>query len=393
MVASFKDFLGNLFKIPTKSSSSEAIVSSGENETFFTNVVNAAAVISVVELISSLCAVAELKTYKDGKEYKGLEWHSLNVRPNVNQSATEFWKEFYSNLLWNGEVLVIPYQNQKIIADGFTHTEYALRDDIFSGVYKGNFTFNRYFTASEVFYLKYSERPVRRVLEDILFVYSKLFNEASNKYIRSGGSKSVIEVGSAPVGDIDFEEKYSKSIDERMKKFNEAKNATLTLFPGMKYSPSTTPSNAKSSNEISDIKSLFDGAVTRAAQMFKFPPQLVLGEVSGIDDAVNLALTACIDPLLNSVSEEFSGKEFTPEEYIAGNFIAADTTNIKHIDIFSLAANIEKLITSAYMSVDEVREKSGIIPTGEPWAQIHFSTKNQEPITNFATPGGGEQNE
>ena len=124
--------------------------------------------------------------------------------------------------------------------------------------------------------------------------------------------------------------------------------------------------------------------------MFKFPPQLILGEVSGIDDAINLALTACIDPLLNSVSEELSGKEYTAEEYIAGNFIMADTTNIKHIDIFSLAANIEKLISSAYMSVDEVRESSGKMPINEPWAKIHFSTKNQEPITNLTAMGGGD---
>lgn len=389
-VSSFKDFLGNLFKLPNRHTRSDIVLSSDIDDVLYTNAVSAAAVICVIEMISSLCAVAELKTYKDGKEYKGLEWHNLNIRPNLNQSSTEFWKEFYSNLLWNGDALIIPYGNQKIIADGFSINEYAVRDNIFSGVYKGNFTFNRTFRSSEVFYMKYSERPVRTVLEDILTVYGKLFNEAAGKYIKSGGSKGVMEIESAPSGDIDFEEKYSESIDKRMKKFNQAKDATLTLFQGMKYTPSNTAANAKSSSEAADIKGLFDGALTRAAQMFKFLPQLILGEVSGIDDAINLALTACIDPLLNSVSEELSGKEYTAEEYIAGNFIMADTTNIKHIDIFSLAANIEKLISSAYMSVDEVRESSGKMPINEPWAKIHFSTKNQEPITNLTAMGGGD---
>ena len=182
-------------------------------------------------------------------------------------------------------------------------------------------------------------------------------------------------------------------MDRRLKNFNQAKNATLTLFSGMKYTPSNTPSTAKSSNEISDIKSLFDGAVVRAAQMFKFPPQLVLGEVSGIDDAIALALTSCIDPLLNATSEEFSRKEFTAQEHIAGSYIAADTTNIKHVDIFSLAPNIEKLISSGFACVDETRDKAGLVPTGEEWAKVHFCTKNQEPVTNFSTLGGGEKNE
>lgn len=392
-MGSFKDFLGNIFKSKSKRIGA-AEVAGGDDAEIFTAAVSAAAVISVIEMISSLCAVAELKTYRSGKEFKGLEWHNLNIRPNVNQSATEFWKEFYSNLLWRGEALIIPVNGQKIVAEDFCVDKYALRDNIFSGVSRGTFVFNREFKSSEVFYIKYSGRPVRYVLEDILSVYSKLFSEASSKYVRSSGNKGVMEIDAAPLGNVDFEEKYSESVNKRMKAYNQAKDATLTLFQGMRYTPNNT-TKSTASNEITDMKNLFDDALTRAAQMYKFPPQLILGQVSGIDDALNLALTACIDPLLDAVSEELSGKEFTAREYLDGNCIKADTTNIKHIDIFTMAANVEKLISSAFMNVDEVREKAGIEATGEDWAKIHFCTKNQEPITNMMAAGneslkGGE---
>ncbi len=392
-MGSFRDFLESIFHTKSQKVAAESVGTSSDDYDIYTNAVGAVAIISVIEQIASLCAMAELKTYQDNKEFKGLEWHNLNVSPNVNQSATEFWKEYYSKLLYKGEVLVLQHGGQKIIADGFGIDRYALKENVFTGVYKNDFTFNRSYTASEVFYVRYSNHQVRAVLDDVLSVYNKLFNEASNKYVKSGGSKSVIEIDAAPTGDTDFEEKYSEMMDRRLKNFNQAKNATLTLFSGMRYTPSNAPSNTKSSNEITDIKSLFDGAMVRAAQMFKFPPQLVLGEVSGIDDAIALALTSCIDPLLNATSEEFSRKEFTAEEHIAGNYIAADTTNIKHIDIFSLAPNIEKLISSAFMNVDETREKAGLVPTGEEWAKVHFCTKNQEPISNLNTAGGGEKNE
>ena len=389
-MGSFADFLGNIFKAKSKKIGTAEVSDSGDAE-MFSAAVSEAAVISVIEMISSLCAVAELKTYRGGKEFKGFEWHNLNVRPNVNQSATEFWKEFYSNLLWRGEALIVPVNGQKIVADNFSVDEYAFRDNIFSCISRGTFTFDRKFKSSEVFYIKYSGRPVRHILEDILSVYSKLFNEASGKYIRSGGNKGVMEIEAAPTGDMDFEEKYSESVNRRMKAYNQAKDATLTLFQGMHYTPNSTSSNAKASNEISDIKNIFDGALTRAAQMYKFPPQLILGQVSGIDDALNLALTACIDPLLDAVSEELSGKEFTTQEYLNGDFIKADTTNIKHVDIFSMAANVEKLISSAFMSVDETREKAGIEPIGEEWAQVHFSTKNQAPINSMMNVAGDEK--
>lgn len=388
----FKEFLGNFFKKSSKSISGNISSESGSYEELYTGAISVFALFAVIDMVASLCAAAELKTYENGKPFKGLEWHNLNVRPNVNQSATEFWKEAYSKLLYEGKLLIVPVNGQKIIADSFSLDEYALRENVFTGVTRGSFTFNKAFTASEVFYMQYSNQKAKSILDGVLSVYSELYSEAANNYIRSGGSKGVIEVDTLPAGDPKLEEDYSKSLNKRMKEFNRARDATLTLFQGMKY---TELKNSGGGKEISDIKSIFDGAVTRAAQAFKVPPQLVLGEVSGINDAIDYMLTVCIDPLLNVVSEELSGKEFTPAEYISGKYIAADTTNIKHIDIFSLAPNIEKLISSAFANVDETREKAGLHPTGEKWAQIHFCTKNQEPVTNLTvmndTAEGGEK--
>lgn len=388
----FREFLGSFFKKPSKSVSGDVASESGSYEELYTGAINAFAVFAVIDMVASLCAAAELKTYKDGKPFKGLEWHNLNIRPNVNQSATEFWKEAYSKLLYEGKLLVVPIGGQKIIADSFSVDEYALRENVFTGVTRGSFTFNKAFQSSEVFYIQYSNQNVKPIVNDVLSVYSALYSEAANNYIRSGGSKAIIEVDTLPAGDPKLEEEYSKSINKRMREFNRARDATLTLFQGMKYTDLKSSGGGK---EIPDIKSIFDGAVTRAAQAFKVPPQLVLGEVSGINDAIDYMLTVCIDPLLNVVSEELSGKEFSPDEYISGSFIAADTTNIKHIDIFSLAPNIEKLISSAFANIDETRERAGLHPTGEDWAQVHFCTKNQEPITNLNimgdTSGGGEK--
>lgn len=387
----FKEFLGNFFKKPSKSVAGDVVSENGSCEEIYTGALNAFAFFAVIDMVASLCAAAELKTYTGGKPFKGIEWHNLNIRPNVNQSATEFWKEAYSKLLYEGRLLIVPVGNQKIIADSFSVDEYALRENVFTGVTRGTFTFNKAFKSSEVFYIKYSNKNVKPLLGDVLSVYSALYGEAANNYIRSGGSKGIIEIDTLPAGDPKTEEEYNQSLNKRMKSFNRARDATLTLFQGMKY---TELKGSGGGKEISDIKSIFDGAVTRAAQAFKVPPQLVLGEVSGINDAIDYMLTVCIDPLLNVVSEEFSGKEYTPEEYVSGNYIAADTTNIKHIDIFSLAPNIEKLISSAFANVDETREKAGLHPTGEKWAQVHFCTKNQEPITNLNimgdNAGGGD---
>lgn len=385
----FSELLRRLFKIPNVTSNVQNSGTISESD-IRSAAVTSFATFSVIDIIASLCSKAEFKVYQNNQEFKGREWYSLNVKPNVNQSSTEFWREAVSNLLFCNELLIVPFGEQKIIADNFSIDEYALRENVFKNVRRGTFTFNKAFTASEVFYIKYSFENATPILRAIFDTYTTLYNEATQKYIASGGQKGTLEIPALASGVDDFESKYADLMNNRFKSFFKAKNAVLPLWNGMKYTPSSSTSTQKSSSEISDIKTLFDEAITRASQAYKFPPQLVRGEVSGIKDAIDYGLTTCIDPLLNCISEEFSGKEFTPDEYLNGNYIEADTTNIKHVDIFELAPNIDKLISCGFSSVDEAREKAGLKPTGEEWAQDHFMTKNYQTAENAAA-GGGEQ--
>lgn len=386
---SFRSFLTDFFRAPTINVS---VNGDGYADSQLTTATVAHfATFAVIEIIAGICSKAEYKVYQKNKEFKGAEWYNLNVKPNVNQSSTEFWREAVANLLYAGEVLIVPIGTQKIIAEGFTPTEYALRETTFTGIYRNGFTFNKAYKASEVIYIKYSNADVTVLLNGIYATYTKLFDEATNKYIASGGQKGTLEIPSAAMGAPDFENKYKDLLNNRFKSFYKAKNAVLPLWNGMKYTPAGTNATAKSSSEIADIKALFDESITRAAQAYKFPPQLVRGEVSGINDALDYMLTICIDPLLNCISEELSGKEFSQDEYLNGNYIEADTTNIKHVDIFSLAPNVDKLISSGFANIDETREKAGMKATGEEWAKKHYITKNYENIENLNAAGGGEK--
>jgi len=349
------------------------------------------AVFSAIEYVANIASKVEYKTYKGGKEYKGYEWHSLNIKPNVNQSSTEFWKEAIGNLLYSGELLIIPVGRQKIIATDFEKDERAIDETTFKNIRRNDFTFNSIYKASEVFYIKYSNADMTAVLTQIIAALTTLVSEAVDKYIKSGGQKGTVTIPAAATNAIKDTKAFNEMFGAGFKSFYAAKNAVMPLTNGITYTPTAAPGTVKSSNEVSDIKNLIDEALTRAAQGYKIPPQLMLGNVSGIDDAMNLFLTVCIDPLMNCISEELSGKEFTAAEYIAGDYIDADTTNIKHIDIFSLAANVDKLISSGFTNIDETRTKAGLTATGEAWAQKHFITKNYEDISNMSSAGGGEK--
>lgn len=366
------DWFGRIFAKSQKT----VILSEYRNDLQNSIALESFALFTTIEMIASLIAKCEFKTYKNGKGFKGYEWYSLNVKPNKNQNSTAFWQEVISKLLFYGEVLVIGVSNQLIIADDFQKDEYAVKETEFTQVSRGDMTFNRKFKMSDVLYLRYSNNDVMSIINNIFGMYEKLIESASDKYIKAGGQKGILEISALAQGDKDFEKKYTKLMNEHFKSYFNANDAVLPLWEGMKFVPTTSDSAKKTTNEITDISKLVDDAMSRAAQAFKVPPALVRGDVAGIKDAVDMLLTVCIDPLADMIGEELTGKKFTPDEVISGQYIGVDTTCIKHIDIFDIAANADKLISSSMLSPDETRDKAGLNPTGEEWAQKHYMTKN-----------------
>lgn len=366
------DWFGRIFAKSQKT----VILSEYRNDLQNSIALESFALFTTIEMIASLIAKCEFKTYKNGKEFKGCEWYSLNVKPNKNQNSTAFWQEVIGKLLFYGEVLVISVSNQLIIADDFQKDEFAVKETEFTQVSRGDLTFNRKFKMSDVLYLRYSNNDVMSIINNIFGMYEKLIESASDKYIKAGGQKGILEISALAQGDKDFEKKYTKLMNEHFKSYFNANDAVLPLWEGMKFVPTTSDSAKKTTNEITDISKLVDDAMSRAAQAFKVPPALVRGDVAGIKDAVDMLLTVCIDPLADMIGEELTGKKFSPDEVISGQYIGVDTTCIKHIDIFDIAANADKLISSSMLSPDETRGKAGLNPTGEEWAQKHYMTKN-----------------
>lgn len=350
--------------------------------------IEAFALFATVETIATLLSKIEFKTYENGKPYKGYEWYSLNVRPNVNQNATEFWQEAICKLLYDQEVLIFPIGEQKIIADYFSKDEKAVTETIFSQISRGDFNCRQSFNISEVIYLKYSNENVRGLIHNIFDMYNNLISEAADKYERAGGQKGTLEISAQASGDKDFENRYKDLMNNRFKSFFNSKNAVMPLYTGYKYTAQGADSVKKSTSEISDIKNLFDEAMSRAAQAYKMPPALVRGEVAGLEQAFDIMLTY-LDPLANMISEEFTGKLYTVDEVIDGCYIKADTTCIKHVDIFDIAGNADKLISSGIACIDEVRERVGLYELFSELSQKHWITKNYESIEKME--GGDNQ--
>ena len=380
----FRNFLGALFRT-TENGEVIEVNSYVPDKEQLGLMVDIYALHTAVETKANLLANCEYKTYRNGKETRGPMWALLNYKPNDNQSATQFWAEFYCKLFYYGEVLVFPYHDQYIIADSFQREDYAIKEQLFHGITRGDFTYNRSFLMSEVIYVREQNNAARALKTGLLNRINTLTASTVENLEKSGGEKVFLNVPANANGDKSFADKYNDLMNNRFKSFFSRKNAVLPLTNGMQ---AAFHKSENGSAEVDNIKKLLNTALTQAALAHGLSPALLTGEVAGIKEAMDWTLTIGIDPPANAVSEELTTKLWKREEICGGNFIAADTSNIKHIDIFDIASAVDKLISSGFLSIDEGRSAAGLQRIGSDWSKKHYLTKNYQAIDKLEELSG-----
>lgn len=329
------------------------------------------------DYIASAISKCEMRTFLHGKEIFGDEYYLWNVRPNPNQTSTEFWREVIYRLYDENEVLIVPVNNSMLIADGFAKKEYVLYPTVFTGISRGTLTLDGTYNSSTAIYLTLSEnmRP-QSLTNGVTGLLNDTLETAVKKYKLDGGEHGTFEMSAVPMGDDDERKETERQINEMFKNYFSSENAVLTLNNGEKYTPSYR-SNGQKTSIVNDITVLLEQAVITTAQAYKIPPALILGTVADTKTAVSNLLTFCIDPLLDMITEAINAVRYG-KEVLKGSYISADTSCIEHTDALNIAGNLDKLKGAGLFSTNEIRRKIGEPKINEKWADEYTLTKNYE---------------
>ena len=382
------DWLGRIFKPPEKSGLYRLDSFRAEAEERIA--LDTYALFAAVHLISNLISGCEFRVFSNGREQHGAEWVSLNVRPNRNQNAAEWKCELTARLLLSGEALCFQLgDSQRIIAEAFDRTEYAVIGDRFSGISRAGYIFPQEYRADEVLYLRSPVSAQAAWIRQIMGSYERLIGSAAERFRKAGGERGILKISAVARGKQEFEAEFSRLMNEYFKGYFSGRNAVLPLFDGYEYAAQSQGSSSGTyTNDLSAVKTLADEAISRAAQVFGIPPSYMRGDAVGISDAQNAMLTNCIDPLAKMLSAELTGKLFTPAEIAEGSCITVDTGSILHHDLIADSAGIDKL-TGAGWTINEVRRALGAHAADDPACNVRFITKNYGTIAEAAE--GGEE--
>lgn len=329
------------------------------------------------DYIAACVAKCEIQTYCNNNYEKGSDWYRWNVRPNLNQSSTEFWTEIVKKLIKSGEVLVLPINEQLVIADAFSKTEKALVPTTFSGITRGSYSIQGLYNTTNAIYInRENSTNLNRLISGLGSVLDDILKIACERYYKEDGEHGVVRYNTPQSLNDDEKEVVLQDLNDYFEDFYSHKNGVAVLFDDMSYTPLSTGTSQKTSI-ISDIQNITKEAYSKVAQALKVPPALLLGDTANVNsNVIDNLIQFGVMPILDDIIEKANAVMYTQEEYLGGNYLKVDYAGIKYLDMVDCAASLDKLRADGLYNVNELRVKFGETPVQQDFAEKYIVTKN-----------------
>lgn len=348
------------------------------------------AIQACINLIANTVAQGEFKTYDKGKEIRGENYYLFNVEPNQNKSASKFWRDVISSLVYKNECLVLMQNDRLYVADSFTTVPGAFVENLYTDVRIGEYNLVTQHRESEVLHFELHNERIKDVVDGLYLSYGKLIAASQKHYKRNAARKGALTIPTNYPQTGKAQTELRELLEKRFKTFFEAESdAVIPLTNGITYSEiEHGTATTKGSMEGRDIRAFIDDVFDMVAIAFQIPPKLLKGDVAQTDDAMKSFLTFCANPLAELLTDEINRKMYGKRAYLQRTYVKLDTTHIRAVDIKDVAGALDILFRIGAYTVDDCLVHLGMEPIGGEIGQQRFVTKNYQPIEQLL--GGGE---
>jgi HK97 family phage portal protein len=340
------------------------------------------------EFVARIFARSEFKFIENGKK-KATDWdYLLNVRPNKNESASEFWQKAIYRLLTKNEVLIfLSNDDQLLIADSYIRQKYAVYDDTFTAVTCQGYTFQKSFKMNEVIFLQYNNNRLQEYFTQLFNDYEKLHTRLVEALARNNQIRGVLSTRTNASFDDKKREKMQIYADGLFKSFTTKTVAIVPAQEGMEYSEltNTTGTSNISVDELKKLRRQFDDEV---ADILGIPTALMHGDMANLENSQKMFNSYCYQSLVKKMSDGLNFALLSKSEHRGNKRLVIVGEGQR--DKFSLAQSIDKLISSGSMLINEVREELGL--EAVPWGDKPLITKNYQ-LGEDVEKGGEKEDE
>lgn len=333
-------------------------------------------------MIAKAIAKSEFVVQRGNERVQDDIYWMLNIRPNGNETATDFWMRAIKQLLREEECVICLLKNGLFIADSYIADNSVTMPQVYKNITISandkSMTLNKNFSADDIIHLRTKNRKIRGYLEKTLKLYNDTVSALCAAKKVAGTPKFALNMeGHQPVlrtREADGSER-PLTIDEYKKNIKALLESddieVLTNSTGLKIEQMTI--NTSTSSE--DIAKLANEIFTECAFAYDIPKAVFLGEITEKADSTNEFITYAVSWIVEIINDSLNAKMVGKEDYLKGEKIWIDISQYKHIDIIQSAANLDKLRSIGF-SFDEILKLVGWEPLNTDFSKERVVTKN-----------------
>lgn len=313
------------------------------------------AIDTCAEFLARAFGRSEFRIRKDGQPLKNDWTYLLNVRPNLDQSASLFWQQVVYKLITQNEVLIVlSDDDQLLIAESYVRKEYALYEDYFESVWLKGYEFKRKFPMSEVIFLQYNNNDLSRYVRGLYDDYASLYNRMVEVAMRNHQIRATVTGKEGRGFDDKLQKKAQSYIDKVYAKFSKESIAIVPVQAGLEYNELTN-TVGETDQSIDELKKLKRQFVDEVADILGIPSTILHGELADLESAQTVLNKYCMKSLNKKIEDELNAKIIDKSDFVNGMEIKVVGVDKK--DIFDLADAVDKLISSGGFNRNEIRKE------------------------------------
>lgn len=340
------------------------------------------AIEKAIGMIAHAIAKSEFIVQGKNERLRNELYWSLNVKPNLNETATEFWIEVIQRLLKNSECLICIIGKKFYIADSFQVSNSVMLNQIYSNITitanGESLQLNNTYTSDEVIHLKAKNKKIRAYMETVMKMHDDVVSamEASIKISKT--PKFILKIaGAMPVirtlrADGTEQTLTVDEFKKNIKNLLESENIEiLQASNGLEISQLKIDTAVTSEDVVKISKEIFE----ECAFAFDIPKTVFMGEITEKADSTNEFITYAVGWVAETLNDAMNATLVGKESFLSGEYIWIDLSGFKHRDLVESANYLDKLRSIGF-SLDEIRQAIGWEPLNTPFSQERVITKN-----------------
>ena len=329
---------------------------------------------------------------KKGRE-KDHIYYMLNVKPNPNETATEFWIESVRKLLLDEECAICHMNGSMYRMESYSTDNMVMMPKRYKDVTitSGGETMRleREFTASDVLCITSKNQKIKSYLEEIMKIYDDLAGAMAAAKKLSSAPKFMLDVpGQSPI----IRKKKPDGTDETLT-IDQYKSDIKRLIESDEIEILQNNANMmmqqlkiETSITAEEISKLWKTINEECALAFDIPKAVFLGEITEKADSTNEFITFAVGWVMELLNDAMNATFVGEEDYVSGESIWIDMTRYKHVDAIESASDLYKLRGIGF-NFDEIRGLVG-------WEALNTEFSQERAITkNYTEELGGDKDE